>query len=51
LTSPSSARARASHLDETAAAADIEVSAADLQEIDAIMADALPVWGPHPEGM
>jgi aryl-alcohol dehydrogenase-like predicted oxidoreductase len=42
---------RASHLDETAAAADIEVSAADLQEIDAIMADALPVWGPHPEGM
>jgi aryl-alcohol dehydrogenase-like predicted oxidoreductase len=42
---------RASHLDETAAAADIEISAADLQEIDEIMADALPVWGPHPEGM
>jgi aryl-alcohol dehydrogenase-like predicted oxidoreductase len=42
---------RASHLDETAAAADIEVSTADLQEIDAILADALPVRGPHPEGM
>jgi aryl-alcohol dehydrogenase-like predicted oxidoreductase len=42
---------RAAHLDETAAAADIEVSTADHQEIDAIMADALPVWGPHPEGM
>jgi aryl-alcohol dehydrogenase-like predicted oxidoreductase len=42
---------RPSHLDETAAAADMEVSAADLQEIDTIMANALPVWGPHPEGM
>jgi aryl-alcohol dehydrogenase-like predicted oxidoreductase len=42
---------RAAHLDETAAAADIEISAADQQEIDEITADALPVWGPHPEGM
>jgi hypothetical protein len=41
---------RAAHLDETAAAAVIEVSTADLQEIDTILADALPVWGPHPEG-
>jgi aryl-alcohol dehydrogenase-like predicted oxidoreductase len=42
---------RAAQHDETAAAADIEVSTADLQEIDAILADALPVRGPHPEGM
>jgi hypothetical protein len=42
---------RPSQLDETAAAADIELSEADLREIDAIMADAVPVWGPHPEGM
>jgi aryl-alcohol dehydrogenase-like predicted oxidoreductase len=42
---------RPAQLEETASAADIEVSAADLQEIDAILADALPVWGPHPEGM
>jgi aryl-alcohol dehydrogenase-like predicted oxidoreductase len=42
---------RPSQLDGTAAAADIELSEADLQEIDAILADAVPVWGPHPEGM
>ena len=42
---------RPAHLDETAEAADIKLSEGDLQEIDAIMAGAVPVWGPHPEGM
>jgi aryl-alcohol dehydrogenase-like predicted oxidoreductase len=39
------------HLMESAAAADIELSPEDLAIIDAILADARPVWGPHPEGM
>jgi aryl-alcohol dehydrogenase-like predicted oxidoreductase len=38
-------------LDETAAAADVKLSEADLEEIDTILKDAMPVWGPHPEGM
>jgi aryl-alcohol dehydrogenase-like predicted oxidoreductase len=42
---------RPSQLDGTAPAADVELSAADLEQIDAIFADAVPVWGPHPEGM
>lgn len=42
---------RPSQLDGTAPAADIELTAANRHEIDAILADALPVWGPHPEGM
>jgi hypothetical protein len=42
---------RASQLGETAAAADIELSEVDLKEIDGILTDAEPVWGPHPEGM
>jgi aryl-alcohol dehydrogenase-like predicted oxidoreductase len=42
---------RPAQLDGTAPAADIELSEADLREIDAILADAVPVWGPHPEGM
>ena len=42
---------RPSQLDGTAAAADVKLSEADLQEIDAVLADAVPVWGPHPEGM
>jgi aryl-alcohol dehydrogenase-like predicted oxidoreductase len=42
---------RPAQLDGTASAADVELSAADLQEIDAILADAVPAWGPHPEGM
>jgi hypothetical protein len=42
---------RPSQLDGTAPAADIKLSDADLKEIDAILADAVPVWGPHPEGM
>ena len=32
-------------------AADLDLSESDLQQIDAIFADAAPVWGPHPEGM
>jgi aryl-alcohol dehydrogenase-like predicted oxidoreductase len=42
---------RPAQLDGTAPAADIELSAAELAEIDTIVADAAPVWGPHPEGM
>lgn len=42
---------RPSQLDGTTPAAGIELSKADLQEIDTILADAVPVWGPHPEGM
>jgi aryl-alcohol dehydrogenase-like predicted oxidoreductase len=42
---------RPAQLDETAAAADVKLSEADLEEIDTILKDALPVWGPHPEGM
>jgi aryl-alcohol dehydrogenase-like predicted oxidoreductase len=42
---------RPAQLDGTAPAADIELSAAELAEIDTIVADAVPVWGPHPEGM
>ena len=42
---------RPSHLEATALAADIELSEVELKEIDAILADAAPVWGPHPEGM
>jgi aryl-alcohol dehydrogenase-like predicted oxidoreductase len=42
---------RPSQLDETASAADIALSATELQAIDAILADAVPVWGRHPEGM
>jgi aryl-alcohol dehydrogenase-like predicted oxidoreductase len=42
---------RPAQLDGTAPAADIELSQADLKEIDAVLTDAVPVWGPHPEGM
>jgi aryl-alcohol dehydrogenase-like predicted oxidoreductase len=42
---------RPSQLDGTAPAADIELSRADRHEIDAILTDAVPVSGPHPEGM
>jgi aryl-alcohol dehydrogenase-like predicted oxidoreductase len=42
---------RPSQLDGTAPAADITLSGADLQDIDAILTDAVPVRGPHPEGM
>jgi aryl-alcohol dehydrogenase-like predicted oxidoreductase len=39
------------HLEETAAAAAIVLAPEDLAAIDAALADAIPVWGPHPEGM
>jgi len=39
------------HLDESAAAADIVLTPEDLAAIEAVLADATPVWGPHPEGM
>jgi aryl-alcohol dehydrogenase-like predicted oxidoreductase len=42
---------RPSQLDGTAPAADLRLSAADLAEIDRVLTDAVPVWGPHPEGM
>jgi aryl-alcohol dehydrogenase-like predicted oxidoreductase len=40
---------RPSQLDGTAPAADIELSNADLKEIDAILADAVPVWARIPK--
>lgn len=42
---------RPAHLDESAAAADIVLAADDLAAIETALADAIPVWGPHPEGM
>jgi hypothetical protein len=32
-------------------AADRRLSADDLRRIEVTVADAVPVWGPHPEGM
>ena len=42
---------RPAHLEATAAAADVELSADDRREIDQILAGAVPVVGPSPEGM
>jgi aryl-alcohol dehydrogenase-like predicted oxidoreductase len=42
---------RPAQLDGTATAADRHLSANDLRRIELIVADAVPVWGPHPEGM
>jgi aryl-alcohol dehydrogenase-like predicted oxidoreductase len=33
------------------AGAGVQLSEPDLKEMDAIVADAVPVWGPHPESM
>ncbi|MEV0353960.1 aldo/keto reductase [Nonomuraea sp. NPDC050680] len=41
---------RPAQLDGTTPAADIQFSEADLRTIDAILARAVPVWGPYPEG-
>jgi aryl-alcohol dehydrogenase-like predicted oxidoreductase len=41
----------ASQLDALTPAAEVELSAQDLDAIDAILADAAPVTGPAPEGM
>ncbi len=40
---------RPAHIEGTAAAVDVELSADDLKEIDAVMADAVTVGGPSPE--
>jgi aryl-alcohol dehydrogenase-like predicted oxidoreductase len=42
---------RASQLDALIPAAEVELSAPDVDTIDAILADAAPVTGPAPEGM
>jgi aryl-alcohol dehydrogenase-like predicted oxidoreductase len=42
---------RPAQLEGTAPAAAIDLSADDLRRIEMIVADAVPVWGPHPEGM
>jgi aryl-alcohol dehydrogenase-like predicted oxidoreductase len=42
---------RPSPLDGTAPAAVVELAEADRREIDEILIDAVPMWGPHPEGM
>ena len=42
---------RPAQLEDSAAAADIELTPEDLAAIEAALADAAPVWGPHPEGM
>ncbi len=42
---------RPQQLTQTAAAADVELSAETLQEIEQIMKDAIPTGGPSPEGM
>jgi aryl-alcohol dehydrogenase-like predicted oxidoreductase len=42
---------RASHVEDSLAAANVSLSDADLAEIDTIMTSAIPVAGPSPEGM
>jgi aryl-alcohol dehydrogenase-like predicted oxidoreductase len=42
---------RPGYLDGTTAAADVKLEDEDLREIDRIMASAVPVRGPSPEGM
>jgi aryl-alcohol dehydrogenase-like predicted oxidoreductase len=42
---------RAAHLIDTAAAADVELTEEDRDEIDGILSNASPVHGPSPEGM
>jgi aryl-alcohol dehydrogenase-like predicted oxidoreductase len=42
---------RPDHLEESTAAAAIELTPEDLATVDAVLADATPIWGPHPEGM
>jgi aryl-alcohol dehydrogenase-like predicted oxidoreductase len=40
-----------SHLDASAAAGDIDLSAEEVAEIDGILASTVEMYGPHPEGM
>jgi aryl-alcohol dehydrogenase-like predicted oxidoreductase len=42
---------RPAQLDGTVPAADVRLSEDDLRDIDRIVADAVPMQGPHPEGM
>jgi len=42
---------RPAHLEASASAAEVDLTQEELSEIDRILADAVPVWGPHPEGM
>jgi aryl-alcohol dehydrogenase-like predicted oxidoreductase len=42
---------RPDQLDGTATAAGLHLSPEELGEINTILADAVPMWGPHPEGM
>ena len=42
---------RPAHLEDSAAAAEIVLTPEDLASIESALADAIPVWGPHPEGM
>jgi aryl-alcohol dehydrogenase-like predicted oxidoreductase len=42
---------RPEYLDDTTAAADVKLEDEDLWQIDRIMASAVPVRGPSPEGM
>jgi aryl-alcohol dehydrogenase-like predicted oxidoreductase len=42
---------RPDQLEGTAKAADLHLSREDLGAIEAILTDAVPMWGPHPEGM
>jgi aryl-alcohol dehydrogenase-like predicted oxidoreductase len=42
---------RPSQLDDTVTASDVQLSAEELDRIDEILADAVPMHGPHPEGM
>jgi aryl-alcohol dehydrogenase-like predicted oxidoreductase len=39
------------HLEATAAAGQLELSAEDKTKVDEILSDAVPVTGPNPEGM
>jgi aryl-alcohol dehydrogenase-like predicted oxidoreductase len=39
------------HIEDSVAAAELSLSDADLERIDRIMADAVPMGGPHPEMM
>jgi aryl-alcohol dehydrogenase-like predicted oxidoreductase len=39
------------HIEDSVAAAELSLSEADLEQIDRIMAGAVPMTGPHPEMM
>jgi aryl-alcohol dehydrogenase-like predicted oxidoreductase len=41
----------ANHIEDSIAAADLDLSEGDLEEVDRIVAGAAPMSGPHPEMM